>query len=157
MIPPLTKLLRTSVLLVMVCYSVLALQARVSAEDSTDFSREILPLLSENCFQCHGPDEANREADLRLDQHDGALAKLDSGEHAIVPGDSAKSVLLQRIESDDPDLRMPPPDSGKKLSPDEIARLKKWIDEGATWAQHWAFQAPQKAPLPNRVDRLECA
>ncbi len=132
-------------------YCVLAFQARALAEEAADFSRDILPLLSENCFQCHGPDEANREADLRLDQHDGAMVELDSGGRAIVPGESANSVLFQRIESNDPDQLMPPANSGKKLSADDIARIKKWIDDGALWERHWAFQKPQKPTLPEQV------
>ncbi len=123
-----------------------------AAETSVNFSRDILPLLSENCFQCHGPDEANREAGLRLDIRDGALAELDSGETAVVPGQSDSSALYLRINSDDPDLRMPPPDSGKTLSPAEIARIKAWIDEGAAWSGHWAFVTPRKAAIPDKVD-----
>ena len=86
------------------------------AADAVDFSRDILPLLSNNCFQCHGPDEANREAGLRLDQHDAALAKLESGMVAVVPGKVGESELIQRITTTDPDLKMPPEDSGKSLT-----------------------------------------
>ena len=148
--PVRTRLVQTCSLLI-AGYFVLALQPRVLAEDAADFSRDILPLLSENCFQCHGPDEANRESDLRLDQHDGAVAELDAGGRAIVPGESANSLLFQRISSDDPDQLMPPPDSGKKLDSDDIARIKKWIDDGAVWERHWAFRAPQKPTLPEQV------
>ena len=122
-----------------------------SADDSIQFSRDILPLLSENCFQCHGPDEANREAGLRLDQHAAALAKLDSGETAIVPGQSSDSVLFTRINNTDDDLLMPPPDSGKKLSAAEITRIRQWIDDGAAWGKHWSFQTPSKPALPDPI------
>ena len=122
-----------------------------AAEPAIDFSRDVLPLLSENCFKCHGPDEANREAGLRLDKPEGATAKLDSGETAIVSGESESSTVYQRISSPDPDLRMPPVDSGKKLSPAEIARIKAWIDAGAEWSGHWAFEAPRKPAIPKPV------
>ncbi len=120
-------------------------------EKPIDFSRDILPLLSETCFKCHGPDQANREAGLRLDKHEGALAKLESGKIALVPGKSSESSLYQRITSRDPELRMPPIDSGKELTEAEIKLLKRWIDGGGQWSGHWAFQAPQKPELPGPV------
>ncbi|MEO2021915.1 MAG: PSD1 and planctomycete cytochrome C domain-containing protein [Pirellulaceae bacterium] len=120
-------------------------------EKPIDFSRDILPLLSETCFKCHGPDQANREAGLRLDKHEGALAKLESGKVALVPGKSSESSIYQRISSRDPELRMPPIDSGKELTQAEIELLKKWIDGGAQWSGHWAFQAPRKPELPGPV------
>ncbi|MDE0736496.1 MAG: PSD1 and planctomycete cytochrome C domain-containing protein, partial [Pirellulaceae bacterium] len=120
-------------------------------EKAIDFSRDILPLLSETCFKCHGPDQANREAGLRLDKHEGALAKLESGKVALVPGKSNESSIYQRITSKDPELRMPPIDSGKELTQAEIELLKKWIDGGGQWSRHWAFQAPQKPELPGPV------
>jgi hypothetical protein len=120
-------------------------------EKAIDFSRDILPLLSETCFKCHGPDQANREAGLRLDKHEGALAKLESGKVALVPGKSNESSIYQRITSKDPELRMPPIDSGKELTQAEIELLKKWIDGGGQWSGHWAFQAPQKPELPGPV------
>jgi mono/diheme cytochrome c family protein len=123
----------------------------VAEDAAVNFSRDILPLLSENCFKCHGPDDANREAGLRLDKPAGAFAKLDSGDTAIVAGQSAASAVYQRITSDDPDLRMPPADSGKTLSPDEIGRIKTWIDAGAEWSGHWAFEPPQRPATPNQT------
>ena len=110
-------------------------------EDSAgvDFEREIRPLLADRCFHCHGPDAEQREGDLRLDQQEGALADL-GGYRAIVPGDVDASHLIDRITADDPDERMPPPDSARKLSQEEIAKLKQWIAEGATWEAHWAFR-----------------
>ena len=128
-----------------------ALPQRVLAESPPDFSRDILPLLSENCFQCHGPDEANREAGLRLDERAGAVAKLESGATALVPGDSKASHMIARMTSDDPDLKMPPPDSGKSLNAEQIAKIQQWIDAGGEWTGHWAFRAPGKPPVPAAV------
>ena len=117
-------------------------------QPAIDFSRDILPLLSENCFQCHGPDEATREAGLRLDQRAGSLSEADSGTPAIVPESAEKSELVNRIISDDPDLLMPPPDSGKKLSGDDIQKLRQWINEGAQWSVHWSFEKPGAVEIP---------
>lgn len=136
---------------VMVSLACLVPAASRADESSLDFSRDILPLLSENCFKCHGPDESNREAGLRLDQQDSALAELDSGDTAVVPGKSGASALYQRIVSKDSGLRMPPIDSGKSLSDEEIARVKQWIDSGAEWSGHWAFEAPTKPSVPDPV------
>ena len=89
---------------------------QATAQTPVNFHRDIRPILSANCFQCHGPDEKQRKAHLRLDTKDGAFADLD-GSFAIVPGKPQESKLLQRITADDPEERMPPPKSGKKLSP----------------------------------------
>src|SRR5205085_11170674 len=98
-----------------------------------DFNRDIRPILSENCFVCHGPDESQRKAKLRLDTREGALAKLRTGGHAIVPGKSAESALVQRIHSEDAEERMPPPTTNKKLTDEQKDMLKRWIDEGAAY------------------------
>src|SRR5689334_15871885 len=104
----------------MMCWS----EARLVADDvrlaPVDFNRQIRPILSDNCFFCHGPDEKHREAALRLDQKEGAFAKRD-GDAVIVRGDSAASVLLKRITTEDADARMPPAESGKKLTAEQIA------------------------------------
>ena len=123
---------------------ILALLAPAARGEETPvrFGRDILPILSENCFSCHGPDESHREADLRLDTRDGALA-------AIALDAPAESELLRRILSTDADERMPPPSAHKKpLTTEQIALLTRWIAEGAAWGQHWAFELPTKAPLP---------
>ena len=118
------------------------------ASKSTDFNREIRPILSENCYACHGPDVEKRKAGLRLDKQDGALAELKSGNHAIVPGNTAKSALIERITTTDEDDRMPPLKTGKHLTPAQIETLRKWIAEGAEWKGHWSFLAPEKAEVP---------
>lgn len=123
-------------------------QESPTEDSSIDFDRDILPLLSDRCFQCHGPDEAARESGLRLDTQEGAFGAGDSGEPAIVAGDSSASTLYHRIFSSDADLLMPPPESGLQLLPDEREKLKAWIDQGANWKQHWAFVTPSKPTVP---------
>ncbi|MCA9018179.1 MAG: c-type cytochrome, partial [Planctomycetaceae bacterium] len=102
-----------------------------------DFNRDIRPILSKNCFHCHGPDAETREAGLRLDQRSSAIAKLESDEHAIVPNNAEKSELVQRIITSDESLVMPPPDVGEKLTASQIAKIKAWIEQGAPYALHW--------------------
>jgi hypothetical protein len=119
-----------------------------SGQATVDYLRDIRPILSNACYQCHGPDEESREADLRLDQKAGALGATASGSLVLVPGKPRQSELLRRIESDDADARMPPRDSGKSLSPEQIALIRKWIEEGAPWRAHWAFVAPQRPSVP---------
>lgn len=112
-----------------------------------DFNRDVRPILSDQCFQCHGFDPGTREADRRLDTREGALAEHE-GLRAIVPGDLTQSDLAVRIHSTDRDEQMPPPKSGKKLTPHQIAILDQWIREGAPYDLHWAFKQPLQAPLP---------
>ena len=119
--------------------------AQVFAEDSIDFLHKVQPILAEHCFQCHGPDEAVREADLRLDVREVATAQLPSEFIAIVPGAADESELIQRITTADSDLLMPPAHFEKPLSPAQIATLRNWIDQGAPYSQHWAFQQPERA------------
>jgi hypothetical protein len=119
--------------------------APVLAQDKVDFARDVLPVLSDACFKCHGPDEKARKGDLRLDTKEDALAK----DGPIVPGKSAESRLIERIVSTDPDAVMPPPKSNKKLKPEQIAVLKKWIDQGAPWGLHWSFTPPRRPPVPD--------
>ena len=125
------------------CVDVLYVDA--TAEDAIDFNRDVRPILSNNCFACHGPDDAQRKAGLRLDKRDDALARLDSGLHAIVPSDPEQSVLLRRVTSDDADFRMPP--SGQ-LTPREIETLSAWVAQDADYATHWAYVKPERPPLP---------
>jgi hypothetical protein len=113
-----------------------------------DYSRQVRPILSGRCFQCHGPDEEARQAELRLDQRDSATGELPSGARALVPGDATASALIERVTSSDPDQVMPPPSIGKPLSEAEVAALRQWIAEGANYAEHWAYVAPVRPPLP---------
>lgn len=113
-----------------------------------DYSRQIRPILSDVCYKCHGPDEETRQTSFRLDVKDSALGEADSGGKVIIPGDCSESVLIQRITSDDPSLRMPPADSGKNLTPEQIELLKRWVAEGAAWKEHWAFIKPERPQLP---------
>jgi Planctomycete cytochrome C len=99
------------------------------------FSRDILPILSQNCFQCHGPDEKARKAKLRLDNRQGAL-------RVITPGNRAASELFRRISSDDPDERMPPAKTNRILTAAQKDLLRRWLDEGAAWGKHWAYETP---------------
>jgi hypothetical protein len=114
------------------------------APRGVDFAREIRPLLSDNCFQCHGPDEQQRKARLRFDTKEGAFAKPG----VIVPGNAAQSRLFKRVSATDPAMVMPPPQTGHKLTAQQVALLKRWIDEGAQWNEHWAFITPVRPELP---------
>ena len=136
---------------VLTCFVIISIVGTCCA-DEYDFNTEILPLLSDRCFKCHGPDEATREAGLRLDQREDAIAELDSGNMAIVPGNLDESAFVDRITSDDPDTVMPPPDSGKQLNSEEMAALKSWIQSGAEYAQHWAFHPPKRPIAPEVKD-----
>ncbi len=116
-----------------------------AARAPVDFNRDIRPLLSENCFSCHGPDSAHREADLRLDQEQAAKGDRE-GSPVVVAGDSAASELITRIESvENP---MPPVESGKSLDASQKALLRRWIDEGAVWSQAWTYVKPTRHPVP---------
>ncbi|MFO0903022.1 MAG: PSD1 and planctomycete cytochrome C domain-containing protein [Pirellulales bacterium] len=163
---------------VVVCAPVLSLTALIAtlivAQSSTcdadesgakvEFNRDIRPLLSDKCFACHGPDKNKREADLRLDTREGLFHQAGSAAN-VVPGDPARSRVWQRATSSDPTERMPPPDSGKELSPHELALLRAWIEQGAPWEGHWAFQPIQRpepsvaaassnSPIYNPIDRF---
>ena len=132
--------------------TIYASSAAIADDQQIDFSRDILPLLSNNCFKCHGPDETNRANELRLDQRPSSLAKLESGHIAVVPGDSARSELFRRISSQDPDVKMPPVDSMKTLTEKQIGLIQKWIDSGADWSGHWAFRSPVRRKMPAPID-----
>ena len=136
--------------------------------DKIDFNWDVRPILSDNCFRCHGPDVKGRKAGLRLDLPETAYGELPEspGKHAIVPGSPDQSELVRRITSSDPDVRMPPAASHKSLAPQQVALLKAWIEDGAKYKPHWAFIAPQKARVPqsrfekqaiNDVDRFVLA
>lgn len=119
------------------------------------YNNDIRPILSDKCFLCHGPDLNTRQAGLRLDLQDGAFAELISkkGHFAIVPGDPENSELIKRIISEDPAVMMPQPESHlPRLTEKEINTLKQWIKEGAKYENHWAFETPKKAELPEVKD-----
>lgn len=120
------------------------------AQETIQFNRDIRPILSENCFECHGPDAGTREADLRLDREQDPHG--DSHQKLIVPGQPEKSELFLRISSTDPDLRMPPADFEKTLTEEQIDKVRQWIASGATWQQHWAFIPPTRSSVPDVSD-----
>ena len=121
--------------------------AFAAAPTPIDFGREVRPILSDKCYKCHGPDEGSRKAKLRLDTRAGAL-HVENATASIIPGRSAESELIFRITSDDPEEVMPPPDAKiGRLTPTEVAILKRWIDEGAPYQNHWAFE-PLKPVAP---------
>jgi hypothetical protein len=113
-----------------------------------DFTHDVAPILSANCYRCHGFDERERKSGLRLDQRDGAIQPAESGTPAIVPGKPDESELVRRIFSANDDERMPPPDSKKSLKNAQKQTLRRWIAEGAEYKAHWAFVRPQQASLP---------
>ncbi|MEX2138545.1 MAG: PSD1 and planctomycete cytochrome C domain-containing protein [Pirellulales bacterium] len=135
--------------LTLLVFALLAMTAApVQSADPIDFNRDIRPILSDKCFKCHGFDDATREAGLRLDKREVAIAPLESGSVAIVPGKATESELVVRVTSKDADVKMPPPDSGKRLTDDEIAKLTRWVAEGAEYQRHWSFIPPTRPALP---------
>lgn len=127
-----------------------------------DFNRDIRPILSNHCFQCHGPDEQKRESGLRLDVAESAMAPLESGAIAVVAGDLHQSAMIERILADDDSLLMPPPEINKPLSEAQKEILKNWISSGAKWSNHWAFSPVIRPDVPqtggqwirNDIDRF---
>ena len=123
---------------------VVAIGPRIaSAEEKIEFNRDIRPILSDNCFFCHGPDKKQRQADLRLDERESALSA-----GAIVPGKPEMSDLVKRIFSTDADEMMPPAESPKKLTGEQKELLRRWIAEGAEYQGHWAYVKPAKPTTP---------
>ena len=117
-------------------------------EPEIDFQRDVRPILSDKCFQCHGPDDDTREAELRLDTREGLFAERD-GAVPFVPGNPQQSEALRRMRSHDELEQMPPPDSNKKLTEQQISLMQRWVKHGAPWSRQWAFVAPQRPPLPD--------
>lgn len=113
------------------------------AAEPVDFGRDIRPILSDTCYLCHGPADETRQADLRLDSREAAV---DGG--AVEEGDLSASEIIIRIFSDDPDLQMPPPDSGKELSDEQQQAIKAWVEQGALYTRHWAFEPPKRPEVP---------
>jgi mono/diheme cytochrome c family protein len=123
-------------------------QAPKPAAPKVDFARQIRPVLSDNCFHCHGPDKGSRAVNLRFDLKDEAFAARPNGARAIVPGKPDESLLYQRITSSNKAKKMPPAYSHKELTPAQIDTFKRWIEQGAEWKEHWAYQTPVKASPP---------
>ncbi|MEO2031002.1 MAG: PSD1 and planctomycete cytochrome C domain-containing protein [Planctomycetaceae bacterium] len=140
----------TSVLVGLVALAVGALTA--NAGERLDFSRDIRPILADACFHCHGADAEKRQAELRLDSSDNALADR-HGTRVITPGDADHSELYRRISSSDPDEQMPPPESVRTLTRQEKAAIRRWIEQGATWQEHWSFVPPQRPAVPKVSDK----
>lgn len=135
-------------LAVLACVVLPLFNASIRRADSReiDFNRDVRPILAENCFQCHGPDPRKREADLRLDTQEGSRHDL-GGYRAVVPEDPDQSHLLIRVTASD-EQRMPPIDTGKRLTPAQVSILRDWIVQGGTYAEHWAFLPMQRGELP---------
>ncbi|MCY2962995.1 MAG: PSD1 and planctomycete cytochrome C domain-containing protein, partial [Planctomycetota bacterium] len=132
--------------------AVASTSAVVAAEPAIEFNRDIRPILSDNCFACHGPDSRKRKAGLRLDVETSAKQAVESGATAIAPGKSAASELVARLITTDDSSVMPPPETGKKLTAAQIELLKRWIDEGAKWEGHWAFLPIRRQPPAAKKD-----
>jgi mono/diheme cytochrome c family protein len=126
--------------------------AEPSPAPAVDFNRDVRPILAKNCFACHGPDGTHRQAGLRLDQREAAVKKRGRSA-AVVPGQPDQSLLYGRITAKDVDERMPPKETGNVLTPAQVATLRHWIEQGAPYAEHWAFVKPQRPALPAVKDR----
>jgi hypothetical protein len=118
-----------------------------AADTKLDFNRDIRPILSDNCFACHGFDAKKRKADLRLDTAEGATA-INDGVQAVKPGDPEASELIKRILSKDPEEVMPPPESHKQITPAQVDLLRRWIAQGAVYRKHWSFEVPVRPEVP---------
>jgi hypothetical protein len=143
----------------LVCASLAALPSTLSAQSNPSskvlvsskklsFNQTIQPILSENCYACHGPDPGARKAKLRLDRAEFAYAPHDKSGPAILPGQPDKSPLVQKIETKNPKDRMPPPEAHKSLKPEQIKLLREWVRQGAVYEEHWAFLAPKPQAIP---------
>lgn len=126
-----------------------SVSSRNIAQSAVDFGREVQPIFAKRCFSCHGPDKA--KSGLRLNERKSALAEADSGERAVVPGDLEHSELIRRIASTDAAERMPP--EGPPLTPRQIGVIRRWIEQGAGWEEHWAFQPLTPRSPPAVQDR----
>ncbi|MFN9552225.1 MAG: c-type cytochrome domain-containing protein [Pirellulaceae bacterium] len=116
-------------------------------EEAIQFNRDIRPILSDHCFACHGPDANRREADLRLDTETGLLGS-DGQPGPVVRGKLSESLLWERITTEDAQLRMPPDSTGKPLSEAQRTLLRRWIEQGAAYEGHWAFQPIDRPSVP---------
>ena len=148
-------LLAASVVLLIVTSAWLIWRAATASSSTRlSFNQTIQPILSENCYACHGPDPGARKAGLRLDRAEFAFAAHEKFGPAIIRGNPDKSPLVRRIESDDPKERMPPPEARHTLKPEQVALLRQWVKEGAVYEEHWSFIAPKR---PTGVRRRRIA
>jgi hypothetical protein len=129
-----------------------ALTAAAHPEEQLQFNRDIRPILSDNCFACHGPDANTREAGLRLDTAEGLRGDEGSDGGVVLPGNAEGSELFQRVSTHDATLKMPPEEFGKELSSEQIALIRRWIEQGATWQGHWSFQPISRPDQPLPAD-----
>src|SRR5438093_8115718 len=130
-----------------------------------EFNRDIRPILSDNCFPCHGPDKSKRVIALRFDTEEGTFGDL-GGRRAVVAGDLAASEMFRRISASDEAVRVPPVRSGRALTPLQIEQIRRWIEQGAKWQKHWSFIPPERPEPPqtrtagwtrNPIDRFVLA
>ncbi|HVY70770.1 MAG TPA: DUF1549 domain-containing protein, partial [Verrucomicrobiae bacterium] len=128
---------------------VVSARADVPVAAKVDYNRDIRPILSDHCYACHGPDQKARKGGLRLDLKEEAFKAAKSGAFAIIPHDTTKSELVRRVTTTDADDRMPPAKGGKPLSSAQIETLRRWVQQGAEWKGHWAYQKPERPPLPD--------
>lgn len=126
----------------------LLLNVVLAEEPPLDFARDIRPILSDKCYTCHGPDAERREAGLRLDDKESLFRAAESGEIPVVPGDPSQSEVARRLTTDDPEQRMPPPDSKKPLAESDRAKIVAWIASGAAYAEHWSFRPLRRPDVP---------
>ncbi len=134
-------------------FSLVASTLVIRAAETVDYQRQVRPLLSDKCFRCHGPDQEERQAGLRLDDPKAILLPTQTGRYPVVPGNPEASEIVRRIYAEESSERMPPPESGKQLTDQERELLRRWIEQGATTAQHWAFVVPNRPALPSVQDR----
>ena len=144
-------MIRTSFLVL--CLSATPLAALPTLDDAADvdFQKDVRPILADNCFACHGPDVNARQADLRLDTREGAFADR-GGYQVIVPGNAKASRLFERMSHEQEIARMPPPTADRHPTPDQVETIRRWIDAGAEWISHWAFEAPVRPAVPDIVE-----
>ncbi|MEM9658366.1 MAG: DUF1549 domain-containing protein, partial [Planctomycetota bacterium] len=147
--PAMTLMIRCHMLYAVAVLAALSHATSATEDQRVDFNRDVRPILSNKCFACHGPDEGDLQAGLRLDDAQIATGELESGFRAIVPGDPDASEAIIRVTESDAELRMPPVEFGKPLSPAEIATLRQWIAEGARYATHWSYVTPDRTSPPS--------
>src|SRR5688500_10605265 len=139
------SVLATACLAVIVSVTAAGLRAQdQAARAPVSFNRDVLPILSNNCFACHGPDEKQRKTRFHFDTREGAVAKRG----VIEPGDAAGSLLIEMVTHPDPKQRMPPLETGHTLTEKQISVLRRWIDAGAVWDTHWAYSPPKRTEPP---------